>query len=81
MKEGKEYGLPYQEIANILGGDNTADTVKDKINRLTLIEDYLIYFGQDKRYSMVEGRVEHFIDLVNIMKKSGLEKIECTSTK
>ncbi|MFA5269737.1 MAG: hypothetical protein WC379_17365 [Methanoregula sp.] len=66
IKEGIEYGLPLQEIALTLGGDNTVDKVKQKLRILTLIEDYLNYFGQDKRYSTVERRVEHFINLDNI---------------
>lgn len=66
IKEGIEYGLPLQEIALTLGGDNTIEKVKQKLRVLTLIEDYLNYFGQDKRYSTVERRVEHFINLDNI---------------
>jgi hypothetical protein len=66
IKEGKDYNLPLQEIALTLGGDNTVDKVKQKLRVLTLIEDYLRYFGQDNRYSNVERRVEHFINLDNI---------------
>ncbi|MDV4343778.1 hypothetical protein HL657_11485 [Methanoculleus sp. YWC-01] len=76
IKEGREYGLQDQEIAIILGGDNTADSVRKKLKRLDLIEDYLAYFGQDKRYSTVEGRVEHFIDLDSIMQKSDWKKLD-----
>ena len=81
IKEGREYGLQDQEIALILGGDNTVESVKKKIKVLELIEDYLIYFGQDKRYSNVEGRVEHFIDLVNIMQKTNWKKLTSTQKK
>ena len=70
IKEGKEYGLQLQEIALILGGDNTIDKVKQKLRVLTLVEDYLRYFGQDNRYSTVERRIEHFINLDNIMHRA-----------
>jgi len=70
IKEGKECGLQLQEIALILGGDNTIDKVKQKLRVLTLVEDYLRYFGQDNRYSTVERRVEHFINLDNIMHRA-----------
>jgi len=70
IKEGKECGLQLQEIALILGGDNTVDKVKQKLRVLTLVEDYLRYFDQDNRYSNVERRVEHFINLDNIMNRA-----------
>jgi hypothetical protein len=76
IKEGHEYGLPYQDIALILGGDNTIETVKKKLRLLFLIEDYLAYFGQDKRYSIVERRVEHFIDIVNFTMRSDWNKLD-----
>ncbi len=75
IKEGKTYGLKNKEIALILGGDNTAETVQMKLKRLELIEDYLVYFGQDKRYSIVERRVEHFINIVNIIQRSEWKKL------
>jgi|GEM_PF-1618690 len=81
IKEGREYGLQDQEIALILGGDNTIDSVKKKLKVLELIEDYLVYFGQDKRYSYVEGRVEHFIDIVNITQKSNWKKLSTVQKK
>jgi len=70
IKEGKECGLQLQEIALILGGDNTVDKVKQKLRVLTLVEDYLRYFGQDNRYSNVERRVEHFHNLDNIVNRA-----------
>ncbi len=78
IKEGKEYGLKNKEIALILGGDNTAETIQMKLKRLELIEDYLVYFGQDKRYSMVERRVEHFINVVNLMQRSEWGRLSAT---
>lgn len=78
IKEGKEYGLKEREIALILGGDNTAEDVKKKLKVLELVEDYLAYFGQDKRYSTVKRNVEHFIDLVNIMQRQDWNKLNAT---
>lgn len=76
IKEGKEYGLPHQEIALILGGNNTVDDVLTKLRILELIEDFLIYFGQEGRYSIIEQKTEHFIDLVKMMKKSSWKKLD-----
>lgn len=75
IKEGQEYGLHFQEIALILGGDNTTEDVEQKLRVLRLVEDYLRYFGQDNRYSLVERRVEHFINLDNIMHRSQWKKL------
>lgn len=75
IKEGKDYGLKNKEIALILGGDNTAETVQMKIKRLELIEDYLVYFGQDKRYSSVRRQVEHFINIANIMHRTEWKRL------
>jgi hypothetical protein len=81
IKEGRDYGLTFAEIALILGGDNTAETIQNKLKRLTLIEDYLCYFGQDKRYSIAERRVEHFIDIVDIMRRSDWKKLNPNQQK
>lgn len=75
IKEGIDYGLPLQEIALTLGGDNTVESVKQKVRILTLIEDYLNYFDQSNRYSSVERRVEHFINLDNIRHRSGWKNL------
>ncbi len=67
IKEGTDAGFSYAEIALILGGGDTEDTIKEKLQRLKLIDAYLEYIGQPSVYSKAERRVEHFIDLQHIM--------------
>lgn len=69
IKEGIECGHSPRQVALVLGGENNEDTVAQKLDRLKLIESYLGYIGKDYKYSEAERKVEHFIDLQNIMRR------------
>lgn len=75
IKEGIDAKLSFNEVAAILGGSDTADTVKEKLERLSLIESYLKFIGEPDTYSEAERRVEHFINLQNVMGTSGFKKL------
>ena len=76
IKEGIETGLSRNEIALTLSGDNTAEIVTGKLERLQLIESYLIFIGKPNEFSQAERRVEHFIDLQNVMASSGYIRLQ-----
>ncbi|UZE92465.1 MAG: hypothetical protein IB616_01245 [Methanosarcinales archaeon] len=79
VKEGVKIGFTSKEIANsIFGGSESK--IKEKLERLKLIEDYLEYIGKPKQYEEVKGWHEHFIDLQKGIstlknKKMGAEEI------
>lgn len=75
IKEGLDASLSHGMIAVVLGGDNTIKSVKEKEQRLVLIEDYLNYLGRPFKYSVAERRHEHFIDLQNVMGTPKFKKL------
>ena len=79
IREGLNLKLKAKEIAVVLGGDNTEKDVKEKIERLKLIEDYLVSVGHPFKYSEAERKVEHFIDLQKIMKRKEWKNLKTTS--
>lgn len=69
LREGKEAGLSEKAIVNTLYGYDNEDEIKEKLNRLKLIDQYLRFMGISEKYSHVKNRVEHFINLQNIIHK------------
>ena len=80
VKEGIKIGLTPKEIVNSMFGGFKESEIKEKIERLKLIENYLDYIGKPKQYEEVKGWHEHFKDLQNDIstfrnKKMGAEEI------
>ncbi len=63
LQEGIKIGLTPKQIANSLFGGFTEDEIKERLDRIKLIEDYLEYVEKPKKYEEVKGWHEHFIDL------------------
>ena len=73
IREGIEAGLTEKTIANSLYG-YSEDEITNKLNLLKLIDDYLKIVGIPQKYSEIKNRVEHFINLQQIIiqcKKNG----------
>ena len=68
IREGKLAGLSEKEIVNALYGYDNEEEIREKLDRLDLIERYLEFVGRPKQYSLVKQKVEHFINLQNIIK-------------
>ena len=69
IREGIEAGMSKKSIVNALYGYDKEDEISEKIDRLALIEQYLKFIGKPKAYSQVKQKIEHFIDLQNIIKE------------
>lgn len=67
LREGKKTGLSEDEIINRLYGYEEKNEIVEKLDRLELIEEYLRFIGTPKKYSKIKNRVEHFINLQNIL--------------
>ncbi len=63
LQEGIKIGLTPKQIANSLFGGFNEDEIKERLDRIKLIEDYLEYVEKPKKYEEVKGWHEHFIDL------------------
>ncbi len=66
IREGLRAGLSFEEIAASLYGVSDPEDIKERDERLRLIDSYLAFVGDPGNYSAVENRVEHFINLQNI---------------
>ncbi len=64
-REGKVLGLTPKEISMCLFGNVGPEEIKEKLNRLKLIEDYLDYIGKPGYYKEIDDKRihEHFIDI------------------
>ena len=64
IKQGLAAGLSEKQIADVLFG-RTLEQIKDGIERLKLIESFLIFFGQAKNYGLIKkfGLHEYFINV------------------
>lgn len=69
IREGIEAGLSKKAIVNALYGYDKEEEIQEKIDRLELIEEYLLFIGKPARYSLVKQNVEHFINLQNIIRQ------------
>jgi len=67
LREGIEAGLGPLEIAQTLYGYEDVKEIEKKLDRLKLIENYLEFNGTPQKYSEAKNKVEHFINLQNIM--------------
>lgn len=84
IQEGIKIGLTPKQIASSLFGGFTEDDIKERLDRLKLIEDYLEYIEKPKEYEKVKGWHEHFIDLQNAIltfkkKKMSAKEIHCAA--
>lgn len=63
IKQGITAGLSPEQISKTIGF--SVDEIKEKLDRLILIEEYLQFIEEPKNYKAAEGVHEHFIDLQN----------------
>jgi len=76
LREGIEAGLSEKSIVNTLYGYDKEEEIKDKLNRLELIDQYLKFMGISEKYSKVKNKVEHFINLQNIIRECKSREFE-----
>ena len=69
IREGIKAGMSKKSIVNTLYGYDKEDEIREKIDRLELIEQYLKFIGKPRMYSQVKQKAEHFINLQNIIKE------------
>ena len=69
LREGVKAGLSLKAIVKTLYGYEDEEEIQEKLNRLDLIEQYLKFMGIAEKYSHVKNRVEHFINLQNIIRE------------
>ena len=67
LREGISAGLTKKSIVNTLYGYDDEKEIQLKLKRLDLIEQYLRFIGKPEQFSQVKNRVEHFINLQNII--------------
>lgn len=81
IKEGYDAGLKPEEIAAAMY-DWTPEEAESSLERLRLIENFLVYFGQEENYGFIQefGLHEYFINLQKYIlkgaKKRGTKKQE-----
>lgn len=61
IKQGVTAGLTEEQIAKTLSGF-TVEEIKERLERLKLIEEYLEFIGKPGQYLAADGLNEHFID-------------------
>lgn len=69
LREGVSAGLSEKSILSTLYGYEDEQEIKLKLKRLDLIEQYLRFIGRPEQFSHVKNRVEHFINLQNIVRE------------
>ena len=67
LKEGRDSGFSPAEISKTLLGRFKASKVTEKLNILKLIESYLVSIGKTSQYQYVQGDVEKFNSLQEIV--------------
>ena len=68
IREGKGAGLSEREIVNALYGYDKEEEIHEKLDRLDMIERYLKFIEKPEQYSLVKNKVEHFVNLQQIIK-------------
>ena len=63
IEHGIKSGLTAEQIANTIGFSK--EEIKEKIDRLDLIKEYLNFIGEPDNFEAAENINEHFIDLRN----------------
>ncbi len=63
IKEGIEIGFSPKQIADTLFGGFKESEIRERAERLKLVEAYLEYIGKPKQYEEVKRWHEHFINL------------------
>jgi len=69
LREGKNTGLSLKELVTTLYGYESESEIEERLDRLTLIEQYLIFIGKPEKYSEAKNKVEHFINLQSIIQE------------
>lgn len=69
LREGIDAGLSPESIVKILYGYDKPEEITIKLDRLRLIDQYLKFNGTPEKYSQVNNKVEHFINLQNIIQE------------
>ena len=76
LQEGVSAGISTKEIAKTLYGIDDISEIEEKLDRLELIKEYLIFIDQPDDFEVAKGYHEHFIRLQEIItaeKKMGTE--------
>lgn len=69
LKEGKEAGMTEAQIVRTLYGGFTEAEIREKLDRLTLMEHYLAYIKIPGQYKKLEHLDAHFVELQNTIEK------------
>mgnify|MGYP001187979494 CR=1 FL=1 len=68
LEQGYKAGISEKEIAKTLYGIDDELEIKEKLDRLDLIRQYLVYIGKPEDFEEAKNMHEHFIDLQEIIK-------------
>ena len=83
IKEGKDAGLSNKQTANALYGVKEKE-VEQILDRLRLIENYLLFNNKEQQYSIADGKDSHFVELQHILantKQRGYDHDKITDIK
>jgi hypothetical protein len=83
IREGKDAGLSNKQIADALYGVKEKE-IEDMLERLKLVERYLEHINAPERYSLAQGKDNHFINLQAIIsncKQRGYDRVKITNMK
>ena len=76
FKEGRGQGLTEKEIAATMYGGFSEENIKEDLERLKLIDNFLLFIGKPEPYTTIDehGWHEHFIDLRKFIVKEQKKK-------
>lgn len=63
IKHGLDSGLTKEGIATTIGF--SVEEIEEKIDRLSLIQEYLEFIGDPNNFKIIEDNNEHFVELQN----------------
>jgi hypothetical protein len=67
LNEGVKAGISIKEIAKTLYGFDDESEIKERLGRLELIKQYLIFIGEPEDFEKAKRVHEHFINLQDII--------------
>lgn len=76
LREGVDSGLSAAEVALAMGQGLKEGDVKERLEELDLIDEYLDFFNIPYEYAKAEDKMNHFIDLRSILARADDENLD-----